>query len=805
MTTKGKIIAGYFLMVLLLAIATTIGYVSLNSTMVGIKEAARLSTFSTSSSNLVAYLNRSGALLNSFLESADPTRAIAARAELQKALKEVANCESVVVRAGRRDSLEKIRQYILEGEKLEEKIQIGIKEAADQYSSGMQVAVNVLIAKMHSINDAAKHVNNPSTPAALFIAAINLGATRSNLALFGTRRLAEDGARAEESLRLLETSLHDIEQHMQAEETKRVHAESIRALEEIKISFGTMQVRLKAVQGDLGKVRQLLVDLMGLTASLSEEVDVESAKIAAALEESTRTAERLTLTVGGIGLLLGIACAIFLIRGLVNVLDELSRFAVAVAKGDFHASIKVREGGEIGSVVNALQTIPTVLKQMLDAYATLESDIQHGHLDQQADPSRFSGEFASLIRGTNNVLSCFRLVIDSIPTPIITMTPEMRVIFMNKIGQSLAGEGYKNQNAQELFKAEDRGTSSDGLQKAIATQSPVSGETKVCPRGTVMDVTYSSIPMHDGQGKFVCILQLVSDITKIKQTQRTIVDVATQAMDISNRVATAAEELSAQVEGVTRGTDIQRDRAASTATAMEEMNATVLEVARSAGQASEQAEATREKAAHGAAMVNKVITAIHQVNRVAIELQSNMKELGTQAESIGGVMNVISDIADQTNLLALNAAIEAARAGEAGRGFAVVADEVRKLAEKTMGATTEVGASIRGIQASASNNITRVGEAAKSVTEATDLAGVSGEALQEILQLVGNNSSIIASIATAAEEQSATSDEISHSVGEVNRIAGETASGMVESSAAVEELSNMAQKLKGLLDKLQHQ
>ena len=165
-------------------------------------------------------------------------------------------------------------------------------------------------------------------------------------------------------------------------------------------------------------------------------------------------------------------------------------------------------------------------------------------------------------------------------------------------------------------------------------------------------------------------------------------------------------------------------------------------------------------------------------------------------------MTVISDIADQTNLLALNAAIEAARAGEAGRGFAVVADEVRKLAEKTMSATTEVGSNITAIQTSTNNNMQRVADTAQAVNKATGVAETSGKALDEILDLVNANSSLIASIATAAEEQSATSEEINRAVDDINRIAEETAGGMQQSSGAVRELSVMAQELRTLLDRL---
>jgi methyl-accepting chemotaxis protein len=235
---------------------------------------------------------------------------------------------------------------------------------------------------------------------------------------------------------------------------------------------------------------------------------------------------------------------------------------------------------------------------------------------------------------------------------------------------------------------------------------------------------------------------------------------------------------------------------------MTEMNSTVLEVAKSAGQASEQSEQTREKANDGATLVNKVVASMGVVNKVAQTLQVNMQELGKQAESIGGVMNVISDIADQTNLLALNAAIEAARAGEAGRGFAVVADEVRKLAEKTMSATHEVGANITSIQHSAHVNIEEVGSAATAITEATELANASGTALTEIVNLASANSSIVTSIATAAEEQSSTSEEINKSIEEINSIVGETSDGMVQASAAVQELSRMAQELNHVMEQL---
>ncbi|MYL83591.1 HAMP domain-containing protein [Desulfovibrio aerotolerans] len=267
-------------------------------------------------------------------------------------------------------------------------------------------------------------------------------------------------------------------------------------------------------------------------------------------------------------------------------------------------------------------------------------------------------------------------------------------------------------------------------------------------------------------------------------------------------VTTASEELSAQIEQSSRGSEAQAHRVSETATAMEEMNATVLEVAKNASQAAATADTAKHKAEDGAKVVTQVVVSIGEVQTTALELKTDMTTLGKQAEGIGQILNVISDIADQTNLLALNAAIEAARAGDAGRGFAVVADEVRKLAEKTMTATKEVGDAIRGIQAGARKNIGNVENAVQKIDAATQLAGKSGEALNEIVALVDLTTDQVRSIATASEQQSSASEEINRSIDDVSRISAETSDAMQQSARAVGEMAQQAQVLKGLIDQM---
>ncbi|MDY7000469.1 MAG: methyl-accepting chemotaxis protein [Thermodesulfobacteriota bacterium] len=278
---------------------------------------------------------------------------------------------------------------------------------------------------------------------------------------------------------------------------------------------------------------------------------------------------------------------------------------------------------------------------------------------------------------------------------------------------------------------------------------------------------------------------------------------AAQLEGIVGNITSSSSELSDLVGQASRGTEVQRERTSETAAAMEQMNAAVLEVAENAGRAAEVSETTGKKAQEGASVVGEAVAAIGKVSDLAQALKEQMLSLGAQTDSIGHIMGVISDIADQTNLLALNAAIEAARAGEAGRGFAVVADEVRKLAEKTMAATRDVGQAIETIQGATKENVQATENAALAVQSATDLAGDSGRVLQEIVSLADSSTGRVQEIATAAEEQSVSSEHVNQAIEEIRNISEETAQGMARSNQAVAGMTGQARELQNLIRELQ--
>ncbi len=266
-------------------------------------------------------------------------------------------------------------------------------------------------------------------------------------------------------------------------------------------------------------------------------------------------------------------------------------------------------------------------------------------------------------------------------------------------------------------------------------------------------------------------------------------------------VSSASEELSASATQIAKGSQTQTEKATTVATSSEEMSSTIVEVAKNASGASEAARKSNKIAQKGKEIVERTVDGMNSIAKSVEESASVITQLGTSSNKIGEIIKVIDDIADQTNLLALNAAIEAARAGEHGRGFAVVADEVRKLAEKTTKATKEIGGMIGTIQDETGKAVTSMGEVTKDVKEKVGLAKEAGNTLGEIVSNVDILTTMIQQIAVASEEQSAATDTISKDIQDIANTTKETSTSSTQIADASNDLSKLASELQSMLSK----
>ncbi|MCP1454112.1 methyl-accepting chemotaxis protein [Pseudomonas kilonensis] len=276
----------------------------------------------------------------------------------------------------------------------------------------------------------------------------------------------------------------------------------------------------------------------------------------------------------------------------------------------------------------------------------------------------------------------------------------------------------------------------------------------------------------------------------------TLRDLISGIRDGVTQIASAAEELSAVTEQTSAGVNSQKVETDQVATAMHEMTATVQEVARNAEEASQAAAAADGEARAGDKVVSE---AIAQIERLASEVARStdaMTVLQQESDKIGSVMDVIKAVAEQTNLLALNAAIEAARAGEAGRGFAVVADEVRGLAQRTQKSTEEIEGLVAGLQ-NGTQQVAAVMNNSRSLTDSSvALTRKAGASLGNITRTVSNIQSMNQQIAAAAEQQSAVAEEISRSIINVRDVSEQTAAASEETAASSVELARLGNQLQ---------
>jgi methyl-accepting chemotaxis protein len=290
--------------------------------------------------------------------------------------------------------------------------------------------------------------------------------------------------------------------------------------------------------------------------------------------------------------------------------------------------------------------------------------------------------------------------------------------------------------------------------------------------------------------------QLMKTMNTMSENLHAIIS---QVSDTSSQVATASNQLHSIAEQIATGAEEIATQTGSIATASEEISATSGDIAQNCQMAAEGAQKASQSARNGAEVVENTVMVMGQIAERVQESARTIEGLGVRSDQIGAIIGTIEDIADQTNLLALNAAIEAARAGEQGRGFAVVADEVRALAERTTRATREIGEMIKAIQNETRGAVAAMEQGVRQVESGTMEAARSGEALREILEQINSVAMQVNQIATAAEEQTATTVEIAGNMTQITDVVHVTAHGASQSAAAARQLHGKAEELYRLV------
>jgi methyl-accepting chemotaxis protein len=286
--------------------------------------------------------------------------------------------------------------------------------------------------------------------------------------------------------------------------------------------------------------------------------------------------------------------------------------------------------------------------------------------------------------------------------------------------------------------------------------------------------------------------ELGKDMVEIKSLIERWREVIGHVKSVATEISSAGTQLSTSAEQMSHGSNTQTERTSQVAASTEEMSQTIVDIAKNTGKIAESASKTVKVAENGQEIVVSSVKEVKKIAETVDETSAFVKSLGERSNQIGEIVNVINEIADQTNLLALNAAIEAARAGEAGRGFAVVADEVRKLAERTANATSEIGSMIHAIQDGVKSAIDAMEVATRKVETGVELSTQGGNSLNDIVESVNELQLMEQQIASATEQMSATSEEINRDIEQIATVSRDTSASSEHTAQAASELAKLS-------------
>ena len=457
------------------------------------------------------------------------------------------------------------------------------------------------------------------------------------------------------------------------------------------------------------------------------------------------------------------------IAGIISrALKNLSKIADKLAVGDIDVSVKAETKDEIGDLERAFALMIDNIKTQAFAAEKIAKGITTVQIKPKSENDVLSKSMIKMIASIHNVVS------------------QELILSKAAVEGKLSSRGNAEQ-FQGVYKE-----IMDGVNSILdAIVLPINESGKVLEKLAEGDLRVKMTGDYRG------------DYSKIKDSINALAcsfnNAITEVADIVEATTSASHEISSSIEQMAAGAQEQSSQTTEVAGAVEEMTKTILETSKNSSIAAATAKSAGISAKEGGNVVKQTIEGMNRIADVVSKSAETVHALGKSSDQIGEIIQVIDDIADQTNLLALNAAIEAARAGEQGRGFAVVADEVRKLAERTTKATKEIAIMITQIQKDTSGAVESMSKGTGEVEKGKALADKAGESLKQIIEGADKVVDVVTLVAAASEEQSSTSEQISKNIEMISNVNEESAAGISQISKAAEDLDKLTVNLQELI------
>lgn len=502
---------------------------------------------------------------------------------------------------------------------------------------------------------------------------------------------------------------------------------------------------------------------------INEKLEIKSTLLNAEIKDTVVQAMYITIISAIIGTMIYILCVFFLAPAISKPLQKLMNVLGRFALGDYSEELKVETKDEIGELTAKLVELQHAQREKIDAATQIASGSM-----QRVIPASEEDELAH----------AFNKVVDTIESILDEAEKISHAIQQGDL--SIRGEEEKYSGGWKSLL--------EGMNLIIETiMEPLNESVAVLSEMAKGDLTERVEGSYSGYYD-----EIKSNVNKLGESLKSALkEVASSAEMVSG----TANEISSSSEEMAAGAQEQTQQATEVASSVDEMTKTILENTKNASFAADIAKDAGNKAKEGGEVVQDTISGMMKIAEMVEVSAETVAELGKNSDQIGEIIQVIDDIADQTNLLALNAAIEAARAGEQGRGFAVVADEVRKLAERTTKATKEIAAMIQKIQADTGNAVQSMKQGTEEAEKGKELAQKAGVVLTDIIEGAGKVTDVAVQVAAASEEQSASAELISRNIEAIANVTEQSASGTEEIAKSSEELLNMTVRLQEMIKK----